>query len=205
MNNEPNFNRDRWEGQMNPSERELLYRLVVREKPNVVCEVGTCRGGGSTYFISKALQANQKGKLYTCESCKEFYDYARALYSGNPDFAGLEQYIEFLFGDSYDIFQAHQGFGSTLIGQIGKVNICLLDGGIDSIKMVYDFAMFRPFMPIGSWLIMHDWDNGKSEFIKPLIEHDPDWEPIQQEIGLVVYKRVDDIHGANFDQQRPLA
>jgi cephalosporin hydroxylase len=199
MNNEPDFNRDRWEGQMNPSERELLYRLVLREKPEVVCEVGTCRGGGSTYFIAKALQANGKGKLYTCESCREFYDYARKLYAEHPDFEGLEQYVNFYFGDSYEVFQSGQKSGATLLGMKSPVDIVLLDGGIDSIKMLYDFAMFRPFIPIGKWLVMHDWNNGKSDYIKPFIEHDPDWEPIQQEIGLVIYKRIDDIHGENFD------
>ena len=32
MNNKPDFGRDRFEGQMNPSERELLYNLVLQEK-----------------------------------------------------------------------------------------------------------------------------------------------------------------------------
>ena len=185
---------------MNPSERELLYRLVLQEKPDVVCEVGTCRGGGSTYFIAKALQANGKGKLYTCESCREFYDYARKLYAINPDFEGLEKFVDFRFGDSFEVFGSeHDQESSSFLGELSKMDIVLLDGGIDSIKMVYDFAMFRPYIPVGKWLVMHDWDNGKSEFIKPLIEHDPDWEPIQHEIGLIIYRRVADIHGANFD------
>ena len=192
MNNEPNFNRDRWEGQMNPSERELLYRLVVREKPNVVCEVGTCRGGGSTYFISKALQANQKGKLYTCEVNKEFYDYARKLYSENPDFVGLEQYIDFNFGDSYDVFRRLLIADGGLID--GNVDICLLDGGIDSVKEVYDFAMFRPFMPIGSYLVLHDWDNGKTDYIRPILKNEHDWNLVQIEIGLAIFQRVADVH-----------
>ena len=181
----PNFERDRFEGQMNPAERELLYNTVMSAQPDVVCEVGTCRGGGSTYFISSALRNLGKGKLYTCEDFKEFYDYARALYAGNPDFAGLEQYIEFFFGDSERAFKDFKL----------PVNVCLLDGGADSIKMVYDFTLFRPLMPIGSYLIMHDWDNGKTDYIKQILIADAfDWQFEKQALALVVYKRIADVH-----------
>jgi hypothetical protein len=194
--NKPDFGRDRFEGQMNPSERELLYNLVLQEKPDVVCEVGTCRGGGSTYFIAKALQANGKGKLYTCENNREFYDYARVLYAGNPDFAGLEEYVNFNFGDSYEIFGEHGDREGCLLWKICP-DIVFLDGGADSIKMVYDFAMFRPYIPIGKWLVMHDWNNGKSDYIKPILNDDKDWKFVKQEIGLVVFQRIADIHGGN--------
>ena len=195
MNNEPDFFRDRIEGQMNPSEREMLYRLVIKEKPKVVCEVGTCRGGGSTYFIAKALQANGKGMLYTCENNKEFYDYARALYAGNPDFAGLEEYIDFNFGDSPYVFHKLLDYDGGLID--GNPDIVLLDGGQDSIQMVYDFTMFRPHITIGKWLVMHDWDNGKSDYLRPIMKDDHDWKFVKQEIGLVVFQRIADVHGGN--------
>jgi predicted O-methyltransferase YrrM len=190
--NKPDFGRDRFEGQMNPSERELLYNLVLQEKPDVVCEVGTCRGGGSTYFIAKALQANGKGKLYTCENNKEYYEYARALYAGNPDFAGLEEYVRFHFGDSEYCF--HRIFEG---GFDGGIDIVFLDGGADSIKMVYDFAMFRPFIPVGKWLIMHDWDNGKTDYIKPILMNEHDWKLIKIELGTAIFQRIADVNGGN--------
>ena len=196
MNNKPDFGRDRFEGQMNPSEREILYNLVLQEKPDVVCEVGTCRGGGSTYFIAKALQANQKGKLYTCENNKEFYEYARALYAGNPDFAGLEEYVDFNFGDSYEVF-GNGIINDDAIRNGFKIDIIFLDGGADSIKMVYDFAMFRPFIPVGKWLIMHDWDNGKTDYIKPILMNEHDWKLIKIELGTAIFQRIANVHGGN--------
>jgi predicted O-methyltransferase YrrM len=194
---EPDFNRDRWNGQMNPSERELLYRLVMREKPDVVVEVGTCRGGGTTFFIASALRNNGKGKLYTCENNSEFYETARKLYRENPDYAGLEKYVEFYFGGSRDIFAGNQGSGATLLGILGNVDICMLDGPEDGPQTVYDFAMFRPFIKVGGYVLFHDWDCGKCGLIRPFLQGDQDWELIQVEINLALFHRVSDVHGRN--------
>jgi predicted O-methyltransferase YrrM len=186
----PDFERDRFEGQMNPPEREALYNLILQTKPNLVCEVGTARGGGSTYFISSALRNNEKGILHTCENNPEFYDYARSLYGGCQDMLGLDQYINFHFGDSEEIF-------TPLLRKINKPEIVFLDGGASSIKMVYDFTLFRPYMPVGSLLACHDWVNGKSCYLRPVIQNDCDWELVYQILEFVVFKRVSNIHSQN--------
>jgi cephalosporin hydroxylase len=194
--NEPNFERDRFEGQMNPEERKALYNLIIDTKPEVVCEVGTCRGGGSTYFISSALRNNCKGILYTCENKKEFYDYAISLYQGNPDFASLIKYVQFWFGDSFSVYNTvfeilrHER-------KSDKIDIVFLDGGACGITMLYDFCMFRSHIPIGGFLAAHDWNNGKSDYLKPVIDNDCDWKKVNEVVGFVIYKRISDVHAQN--------
>ena len=186
----PNFERDRFEGQMNPPERESLYNLVMSVKPETICEVGTARGGGSTYFISSALRNIGKGLLYTCENNQEFYDYAMTLYNGCPDFIGLKQHVNFNFGDSEEVF-------TPLLPNIKNPSIVFLDGGASSIKMVYDYTLFRPYMNIGSFLACHDWVNGKSCYLRPIIQNDCDWELIHQVIELAIFKRISNVHAQN--------
>jgi cephalosporin hydroxylase len=195
---EPDFNRDRWAGQMNPSERQLLFNLITNAKPDVVCEVGTCRGGGSTYFIARALANNEKGMLYTCETNKEFYDFARNLFATDPDFKGLEEYVEFNLGSSYDVFTKRKAIGfDNVLESIGSIDVCLLDGGADRLSIVYDFAMFRPYIPVGKYLVVHDWeekDYDKCKVLREVLNEDKDWKMIYRAIELVVFQRVADTH-----------
>jgi predicted O-methyltransferase YrrM len=188
--NLPDFERDRWMGQMNPAERALLYNMTISAKPEIAVEVGTCRGGGSTYFISRGLFDNQKGKLYTCENKKEFYDEARKLFSENPDFLGLENHVDFTFGNALD-----------MISKInGNIDLCLLDGGADRLSIVYEFALFRPLIPVGKYLFIHDWDEKdyeKCRFIRPMLMEDTDWRMIYRALELVVFQRVADTHWGN--------
>ena len=68
---EPDFNRDRFEGQMSPNERVVLYAAIMDRQCKNVWEVGTCRGGGSTYYIATALEnLNDGGMLYTVDDTK---------------------------------------------------------------------------------------------------------------------------------------
>ena len=188
---EPNFERDRYEGQMNVEERKSLYNLIMGVKPETVFEVGTCRGGGSTYYIASALRNIGKGLLYTSENKQEFYDYAITLYNGAPDMAGLKQYVSFHFGDSEKVFM-------PILPNVVKPMVVFLDGGASSIKMLYDFTMFRPYMPIGSFLACHDWDNGKTYILKYVLEKDTfDWQPIHEVLGFKVFKRIADVHAQN--------
>lgn len=194
----PDFERDNYEGQMNPSERKLLFNLVTEVKPDYVFEVGTCRGGGSTYFISSALMNNKKGTLFTCESYKEFYDYAQELYRKDELFLSLKAFINFNFGDSLQVYPSildkivKQRIATGLSERF--IEVCLIDGGEDSIQLLWEFAMFRPFIPVGGYVLFHDWDNGKTQYIRPLLVNDIDWELTEIDKGLAVFKRVKLIH-----------
>jgi predicted O-methyltransferase YrrM len=188
----PNFDRDRFEGQMNPAERQALYDLVIQIKPEIVCEVGTCRGGGSTYFISSALEENKKGLLYTCENNDEFYEYAVNLYETNDEFIPLKKYVILCKGSSFEVYDL-----VFKVLEEKKIDIVFLDGGACGITMLYDFCMFRPRIPVGGFLAAHDWDNGKSDYLKPVINNDVDFKFQAQILGFAIYQRIQDVHNQN--------
>lgn len=185
----PDFNRSRYEGMMNPSERKVLYDLCIDTRPEIVIETGTCRGGGSTYFISTALRNNEKGRLYTCENNKEFYDYAIDLY--NREFTEQKNYVKFLFGNSLDEISRYL---PIIQSKHGGIDIALVDGGESSMLCVYDFTMLRPFIKVGGYFICHDWDNGKTQYLRPILENEHDFQLVCREVGLVVYKRINEYH-----------
>jgi predicted O-methyltransferase YrrM len=184
---QPDFERDRYEGQMNPEERRLLYETVIAQKPEVVMEVGTCRGGGTTYFISCALNNLGQGVLYTVENNPDFFNWALSLYSKEGPLHDLGPYVKFNFGNSLEVYP-------PIIHELGKVDIAMLDSGEDSMQTLWDFALMRPFIPVGGCLILHDWDNGKTDYIRPIVNNDADWLVEKVVLGLAVVRRVNDIH-----------
>lgn len=178
---------------MNPSERKLLYDTVMARKPEIIVETGTCRGGGSTYYIASALAnlAEADGisrQFHTIEFNPEFYDYALALYEGA--LRHLNKHVTFHFGNSLNLLR---GFAQTF----SKVDFLMLDGGHDWIVEVYDFCAIRPIMPIGGIACFHDWDSGKTEFIRPIMRNDADWKQIGEAIAFTVWQRVGDTHGCS--------
>jgi hypothetical protein len=187
---EPNFDRDRFEGQMNYTERELLYQYALlsfnADLPEA-WEVGTARGGGSTYYLACAAHNAGKGRVITCENHPEFYEYARKLYGDGGPLHELEHCINFNFGDAVTLYK-------PLLEHKGEAWFVLLDSGPDSMEIVWQYAMFRPYMPIGAQLLIHDWDNGKTDYLRPLLENDCDWKMKFFEIGLAIFERVGHLH-----------
>src|SRR5438132_670463 len=63
-------------GQLNAKEREILTSAILHgpSKPEVVLEVGTWLGGGSTLHILRALQQNGVGHLWGIEADPAIYD-----------------------------------------------------------------------------------------------------------------------------------
>jgi predicted O-methyltransferase YrrM len=191
----PDFNRDRFEGQMNPEERKLLYDTVMQYRPEICVENGTCRGGGSTYYIASALANLEeldgvKRTLHTTEMKKEFFDYALNLYSDIGALAHLRKYVEFHFGNSLNLLRE---FAMTF----PKVDLLMLDGGHDSMVEVYDFCSIRPIIPIGGLVCFHDWQDGKTDYIRPIIKNEHDWGQIGEAIGFTVWQRTGNVHGCS--------
>ena len=56
MKNIEEFTYTKYNGEMLPFERFKLTNWILNIKPTIVFEVGTGNGGGSTYFIAKALK-----------------------------------------------------------------------------------------------------------------------------------------------------
>jgi len=188
---EVNFERDRFEGQMNVEERELLYNTVMSEKPQICVETGTCRGGGTTYYIASAL-ANLKASgdetqrmLHSIEMLDEFYNYAIALYHNTLNY--LNEFVYFHHGNSLNILR-------TLGMYLPKVDLLMIDGGADSMASLYDFTTIKHLIPIGGHVICHDWDQSKCTYLKPVLVNDHDYQLVGRQIDLVVFKKTGEFH-----------
>lgn len=152
---------------LDPKENKALYRAVLDKKPNVVFEVGTRRGGGSTYYIASAMAENDQGTLYTIECDSECYKQGVALYDGQ--LKHLAPYVKLHLGKSHEVFPA-------LLQTMGSVDMVFLDGEENADQTMREFDMFLPKLLPGSLLACHDWSIHKMSKLRPLIESSPDWQ-----------------------------
>jgi len=164
-----NFKRDPYEGQMMPEERRALYNIILEKKPECVFEIGTWKGGGSTYFIAHALKKNRKGTLYTIEADREFFDHARNLYETH--LKSLKPYIRFHLGKSDSVYPA-------ILENVARVDLLFLDGAENAEQTIKEFHLFMPKLAARSVVACHDWKIHKMEKLRPLLESDPQWKCI---------------------------
>lgn len=162
------FNRDSMEGQMSPIERETMYNTICKYKPKTVFEIGTWKGGGSTYIISSALHDNGSGILTTIENYPEFYNHAVNLYNGELSY--LKPYINFNLGCSVEIY-------TPILQNIDSVDFLLLDGAEDADQTVLEYNLFASKFTCGSIIMCHDWKTHKCEKIKTILSSDT-WEQL---------------------------
>lgn len=181
----PNFERNRWEGQLDPEERQLLYETVMERKPVFVYEVGTCRGGGSTYFIAQALaNLEMGGVVYSTETNHEFHEHATQLYEHGA-MRDLGQHVVLFEGDACQVLR-------KLL--MHSVDMFMLDGSEDAVEALYQWAMFREHSSVGTVAAFHDWGDTKSVLVKSVIERDKDWRLVKQVNTLAVFERVSEVY-----------
>jgi predicted O-methyltransferase YrrM len=178
------------EGQLWPDERQLLYDTVFATRPNIALEVGTWKGGGSTYQIAMALSAVGHGTLYTCETDKQLYLEASNVHKGN---------------DSVKCFNIPSTqLITNLISASHIPDFVFFDGPEDPDLNLSDFRLLEPFLRPGAVFCAHDWDTGvrddglvstKAKLLRPYLENSKDWEIQSQltgpvSVGMVVAKLI---------------
>lgn len=136
------------EGQMNPEERNVIKQTVIDKKPDVVFEIGTWKGGGSTLAIASALATNKKGMLHTCETEKPFYD--QAIASFNEYFPDYLPFVTF-YNESSDILM------EKLIKD-SKIPDIIMQDGISARQSEdsKNLSRLELFLKDGAILIYHD-------------------------------------------------
>lgn len=152
------------EGQLWPAERKLLHSTIISAVPNVVLEVGTWMGGGSTLQIVEALLINKNGHLHTCELDTNLFNIAKSSYEHErPD---LLPHITI-----------HNKSSSQLISELINSNmipdVLFFDGPEDPSVAINDLKTLEPLLKSGTVFMMHDWDPGpstKAHLIRPYIE-----------------------------------
>lgn len=160
----------RWklEGQLMPAERAVLYEEIRKNAPALVLEIGTWKGGGSTYQITSALAANGSGHLHTCEINQEFHNLAKQIYH-NTD---LNKYVTLHLKPSTQLIK-------ELIDANTIPNFLFFDGPDIPRLSLSDFQLLESHLPAGAIFSMHDWEHdlaSKQILIKPYLERSSRWD-----------------------------
>lgn len=140
------------------AERRLLHKVVRAYRPQVCAEVGTWKGGGSTFITALALRQNGAGRLHTWETDASLHETARAAYDRHlPELAA---HVSFHRSDYQE--------GPVL----PDVNCLMLDGPEDAQSTLEQLRFFESKMRPGSALLVHDWHTEKARLVRPLLAGD---------------------------------
>ena len=169
---------------MYKAERKALYEIVREVKPDYCFEIGTYTGGGSTFFISKALKDNGKGKLFTTENDQFLYNKAKNRYQ--KYIKSQYPFIEFIYSSSPDVFEKY------LQGK-NKTYMIFLDGAEDGGQTLEQYNFFKPYFKDGMILALHDWNTEKTVKVKPVILQDKHWLTMTElgrpeSVGFAIFK-----------------
>ncbi len=170
---------DAIEGQLNTREREILTAGVIEKdpKPQVVLEVGTWLGGGSTIEFLRALERNGEGQLFGIECDRTIY----------------ERMIENLRGaapDAVHRFTPLFGFSQQVIPQwIGgqppgfQIDVAFLDGGNNPMEQMEEFWLIDGHMPVGARLFAHDAKLRKGKWMVPYVSRLDNWRSTLHDVS----------------------
>lgn len=159
-------------GQLNTEERRLITAAILDapKKPEVVLEVGTWLGGGSTLHFLRALERNGQGHLWGIEADQSIYE--RML--ENIRRAAPEAVHRFtpLFGFSRNVIPEwlHQQ------GPDAIVDLVFLDGGNNPMEQINEFQLLDPHIPVGGQLMGHDAKMRKGKWLVPYLSLLDNWQ-----------------------------
>ena len=167
------------EGQLNEAERRLITEAIcgAAKKPEVVIEVGTWLGGGSTLHILRALERNGTGRLWGIEVDRSIYERMLA----NIRAAAPVEASRFtpLFGFSRDALKQWKREQP----QNTAVDFCFLDGGNNPREQIEEFELLDPLIPVGGQLMAHDAKMRKGRWLVPYLSRLDNWRCQLHEVG----------------------
>jgi hypothetical protein len=159
------------EGQLNAREREILTAAILEKKPHpqIVLEIGTWLGGGSTIHFLRALEKNGEGRLYGIECDRSIYDCMienigkaapEALHRFTPLFGLSQQIIPKWISAQKPEFQ---------------IDVVFLDGGSNPMEQMEEFWLIDARMPVGARLLSHDAKLRKGKWLVPYMSLLDNW------------------------------
>jgi cephalosporin hydroxylase len=173
MINITDFTHTKYNGEMLPFERFKLTNWILEIKPTIVFEVGTGNGGGSTYFISKALtELNNDGVIYTCDPLRSI------------DNNMLSEFKNIKYYNIYSDVMLQ-----NLINDNIKPDFIMFDGPENPEVAFNDIKFLETYIEDGTYFSMHDWDlyrpydgsqSVKSVKIREYFENSNNWDLIEQ-------------------------
>jgi hypothetical protein len=179
------------EGQLNPTERQILTDAIRKapKKPEVVIEVGTWLGGGSTLTFLRALHQNGTGHLWGVEADHQIYDRMIAnLRAQAPD---VLDYFTPLLGRSDQVIppwiaEQKQPF---------QIDVAFLDGGNSPAEQIVEFQLLDPYFPVGAQLYSHDAKLRKGRWFVPYLSRLDNWEVRVHDVsaeGMLAARKIGD-------------
>jgi predicted O-methyltransferase YrrM len=166
-------------GQLNAEERALLTRAITEAPtpPEIVLEVGTWLGGGSTVNILRALEKNGRGHLWGIEADRSVYDQMLAnLRAAAPE--TLHRFTP-LFGISQQVIPPWL----RELGHDARVDLAFLDGGDNPMEQVTEFQLLDGYFPIGGRLLAHDAKLRKGKWLVPYLKALDHWQSTVHDIS----------------------
>ena len=154
---------------MKPVERRAMYQAIIDAKPKKLLEIGTWKGGGSTYIISCAAH-EYGGTLHTIEIDPALHESAKRLYRERMNI--LKPHVRFHLGDAVEVIPA-------LHDELTPLGFALLDGKEDRHQTVEEYNLIKDLFVSGSILACHDWKISKMAELRPIIEADSAWKPLR--------------------------
>ncbi len=157
-------------GQLNFAERRILQDAILcgEKKREVVLEVGTWLGGGSTLHLLRALEQNGTGHLWGIEADRSIYEQMlENIRAAAPE--ALHRFTP-LFGLSHEVIPRWL----EELGPDGSVDVAFLDGGDNPMEQITEFQLLDPRVPIGGRLLAHDAKLRKGKWLRPywsLLDH----------------------------------
>jgi len=161
------------EGQLSNGERQMLTDtlLNMRWKPQIVVEVGTWLGQGSTLNILRALSQLASGHLFGVEANRDIYEKMTAnIRAAAPE--AVDRFTP-LFGFSSKVLP------EWLAGQPAdaEIDLAFLDGGDNPQEQIEEFKLLAPRIKTGGVLMSHDARMRKGKWLVPYVSLLDNWEP----------------------------
>ena len=159
-------------GQLNSEERRIITAAILDapKKPEVVLEVGTWLGGGSTLHFLRALEKNGTGRLWGIEADRSIYNQ-------------MIENIPAAAPEAIQRFMALFGFSSQVIpgwlkelGPEEQVDLVFLDGGDNPFEQIQEFMLLADRIRIGGQLFAHDAKLRKGKWLLPYLSLLDNWK-----------------------------
>lgn len=168
------------EGQLNAAERGFITKVIIDAvpKPEIVIEVGTWLGGGSTLHLLRALQSNGTGRLWGVEAYSEIYEkMVDNIRRGAPDAA--ERFTP-LFGFSTQVIP--KWLNELPPGS--EIDAAFLDGGDNPLEQIEEFRILAPKIRTGGVLMAHDARMRKGKWLGPYVAALDNWETSVHDLSI---------------------
>jgi predicted O-methyltransferase YrrM len=160
------------EGQLSKDERQLLVDTLLKmaAPPQIVVEVGTWLGGGSTLHILRALHQLGSGHHWGIESNKDIYEkMVAAMRAAAPE--AMDRFTP-LFGLSDDVLPRWL----SGLPPAAEIDLAFLDGGDNPDEQIREFKILAPRIKPGGVLLSHDAKVRKGKWIVPYVSLLDNWK-----------------------------